>query len=51
MTAGSALYLLMCLLTFGAFTRVLYVVSAQQDRLRQDAQKAPDSGGEQAKAA
>jgi hypothetical protein len=32
MTGGSALYLLMCLATFGAFSWVLHRVSSQQDR-------------------
>ncbi len=32
MTGGSALYLLMCLGTFGGFSWVLYRVSSQQDR-------------------
>ncbi len=37
MTGGSALYLLMCLVTFGAFSWVLYSVSSQQDRARAEA--------------
>jgi hypothetical protein len=34
MTGGSALYLLMCLITFGAFSWVLARVSSQQDRVQ-----------------
>jgi hypothetical protein len=33
MTGGSIAYLLMCLVTFGAFTWVLARVSSQQDRV------------------
>nr|WP_294508011.1 hypothetical protein [uncultured Rhodopila sp.] len=51
MTVGGALYLLMCLVTFGALSRVLYVVSSQQDRLQQDSPKADGAGSEHAKTA
>nr|WP_294567251.1 hypothetical protein [uncultured Rhodopila sp.] len=43
MTGGSALYLLMCLITFGAFLWVLARVSAQQDRAEAKASSAPAS--------
>jgi hypothetical protein len=49
MTGGSALYLLMCLITFGAFLWVLARVSAQQDRAKSDA--APRADTEPAKTA
>jgi hypothetical protein len=43
MTGGSALYLLMCLGTFGAFTWVLHRVSSQQDRAAEKASPQPVS--------
>jgi hypothetical protein len=43
MTGGSALYLLMCLITFGAFLWVLARVSAQQDRAEAKASSQPTS--------
>ena len=43
MTGGSALYLLMCLVTFGAFTWVLARVSSQQDRAADKASPQPAS--------
>ena len=43
MTGGSAFYLLMCLITFGAFLWVLVRVSGQQDRAQQQVSPQPDS--------
>ncbi len=45
MTGGSALYLLMCLVTFGALAWTLASVSGQQSRL--EAERAQARAGEQ----